>query len=310
MTADDKRERFVQMMKEAQAELKPKHPEVDEVPSNQPPKEAVEEFKERTGLNDEDFTFVSFDTSDPEQLSALKTFLKDYYVQYAGTVDPGDNPLDDPEYESAVADMFASMSGTSDAVPVDAGFPLPGEAFLDFVVRLGFGDFFKEELEAQEVTLPGGTYSDIDDDISISRDEVQEIIDWFEAIGVTLTPEDVEDMMGEEPFPAVDDGEVNVRSDVLRTAESLVNGARNREYGDPNSDFSRTASMWTTYLSGVADRNDGEVYLLPHDVAAMMILLKISRISWSPNKKDHWVDAAGYSAAGADCAYNTFGGLV
>jgi hypothetical protein len=37
------------------------------------------------------------------------------------------------------------------------------------------------------------------------------------------------------------------------------------------------------------------------DVAIMMNLLKISRLSWSPTKEDHWVDAAGYAACGAEC---------
>lgn len=91
------------------------------------------------------------------------------------------------------------------------------------------------------------------------------------------------------------DDELNARAEVLRTAESLVNGDRNAQYGDPRQDFQRTADLWTTYL-------DGKTEIEPHDVAIMMTLLKISRLRWSPEKLDSWVDGAGYLACGWDCA--------
>lgn len=87
----------------------------------------------------------------------------------------------------------------------------------------------------------------------------------------------------------------NARAECLTTAESLVNGDRNAQYGDPRQDFQRTANLWTTYL-------DGKSTVEPHDVAAMMSLLKLSRIRWSPEKFDSWVDLAGYAACGWDCA--------
>lgn len=88
-------------------------------------------------------------------------------------------------------------------------------------------------------------------------------------------------------------GRANARSDVLLTAESLVNGDRNVDYGDPKQDFRRTAAMWSAYLG----KN-----VAHYDVAAMMAMLKISRIRWSPGKRDSWVDLAGYAACGWDCA--------
>lgn len=100
------------------------------------------------------------------------------------------------------------------------------------------------------------------------------------------------------------------RSDILSSAEVLVNGDRNAQYGDPVQDFQRTADLWTTYLNGVVDRQGGYVNLEPHDVAVMQMLLKVSRLVWSPNKKDHWVDIAGYAACGADCTETEFGGWV
>lgn len=86
---------------------------------------------------------------------------------------------------------------------------------------------------------------------------------------------------------------MNVRSKVLREAEELVNGDRNNQYGPPDQDFQRTADLWTIYL-------DGRRIIDAHDVAVMMILLKVSRLSWSADKADNWIDIAGYSACGYD----------
>jgi hypothetical protein len=91
---------------------------------------------------------------------------------------------------------------------------------------------------------------------------------------------------------------MNARAEVLTMAESLVNGDRNAQYGDPRQDFRRTADMWSAYLG---------VPIAMHDVAAMMALLKVSRIRWSPGKLDSWVDLAGYAACGWDCSSPNLG---
>jgi hypothetical protein len=44
------------------------------------------------------------------------------------------------------------------------------------------------------------------------------------------------------------------------------------------------------------------VDVAPHDVAAMMALLKGSGVRWSAEREDSWVDLAGYAACGAHCA--------
>ena len=88
---------------------------------------------------------------------------------------------------------------------------------------------------------------------------------------------------------------VSPRRVMLDEAADLVDGDRNNQYGDPRQDFRRTAELWTTYL-------DGKTTLDLHDVAALMALLKISRLRWSPEKRDSWVDLAGYAACGWDCA--------
>ena len=93
------------------------------------------------------------------------------------------------------------------------------------------------------------------------------------------------------------------RAKLLTEAADIINGDRNIQYGDPIDDFSLTASMWEDYLRRiVVTRNtDGEVFLDPHDVAIMMMLVKVSRLAQSPEKKDHWLDIAGYAGCGWEC---------
>lgn len=91
--------------------------------------------------------------------------------------------------------------------------------------------------------------------------------------------------------------ELNGREDVLLTANELVNGGdRNRDYDDPIDNFTRTASLWNAYLDGIDGRP-----LEPHDIAALNILQKLSRLQHTPNHRDSWVDIAGYAGCGWDC---------
>lgn len=92
----------------------------------------------------------------------------------------------------------------------------------------------------------------------------------------------------------------NFRTDVLREAIALINGDRNNDYGDPIDNFRTIAEFWQSYLTGTIESR-GELLIRPHDVAVLMDLVKTSRLIWSPDKKDHWADKAGYSACGWDC---------
>jgi hypothetical protein len=84
---------------------------------------------------------------------------------------------------------------------------------------------------------------------------------------------------------------------VLDTAKELTRGDRNAAYGPPNQDFEKTAAMWSGYLR--FKLKDG-IVLQPKDVAALMIMLKLSRAEHA-TKLDNWVDAAGYAACGWRC---------
>ena len=103
--------------------------------------------------------------------------------------------------------------------------------------------------------------------------------------------------------------EVNIRGQVLETTNNLVNGDRNNQYGDPRQDFQRTADYFTTYLNSVIEREHGELLVRPHDIGILQILLKVSRLSWTPAKADHYYDIAGYAACAADCADAEYEGL-
>ena len=96
--------------------------------------------------------------------------------------------------------------------------------------------------------------------------------------------------------PAVDarqESEPWTRKRVLREAERCVCGQREQDYGTPEDNFGRIAEFWTTYM-GV---EFGTV-----DVAIMMALLKIARISENLQHMDSWVDLAGYAACGGEIA--------
>jgi len=92
----------------------------------------------------------------------------------------------------------------------------------------------------------------------------------------------------------------NIRGEILAETEAIINGKRNLDYGDPLEDFTTTAAFWQTYLLRILARR-GSLKIFPHDVAAMMMLLKTARLTWTSNEKDHWKDAVGYAALGWEC---------
>ena len=83
------------------------------------------------------------------------------------------------------------------------------------------------------------------------------------------------------------------RQRVLREAERCVCGQREQDYGTPEDSFRKIGNLWTVYLN-YATKIDAE------DVAAMMALLKIARISENPQHMDSWVDGCGYFACGGE----------
>lgn len=115
----------------------------------------------------------------------------------------------------------------------------------------------------------------------------QEAQDYW--MGVDLTSEEP------EGWAEVDLEEVtNLRTELLREAETIINGDRNNHYGPPDQDFTRTAGV----LNALGYRAPDGGPLEAHDVAILQMAVKLSRLMWSPGQRDHWVDLAGYSACG------------
>lgn len=81
------------------------------------------------------------------------------------------------------------------------------------------------------------------------------------------------------------------RMELLETAAKIVTGHREEEYGSPEDNFRAIADLWSVYL----DRQ-----ITPSDVAAMMILFKIGRLSTGAGSADTWIDIAGYAACGGE----------
>lgn len=83
------------------------------------------------------------------------------------------------------------------------------------------------------------------------------------------------------------------RAEILQTAEKMVCGHREQDYGSPENSFQAIADLWSAYL-------EEEVTAL--DVAMMMALLKIARIKTGTATNDSFVDLAGYAACGGEIA--------
>lgn len=87
------------------------------------------------------------------------------------------------------------------------------------------------------------------------------------------------------------------REQILEAARKCVCGDREQDYGSPEKNFEVIAKMWVAYLRGCGVNID---FLEGYDVAAMLALLKIARISLGHAKEDNWIDLAGYAACGGE----------
>lgn len=81
------------------------------------------------------------------------------------------------------------------------------------------------------------------------------------------------------------------RTRILDTANQIVNGVRNDEYGSPEDNFTLISELWGSYL---------DEFISPIDVSNMMILLKVARIRSGRSTRDSFVDIAGYAACGGE----------
>lgn len=88
-----------------------------------------------------------------------------------------------------------------------------------------------------------------------------------------------------------------IRERALLEGISLTMGDRNAAYGAPNINLTKMAMMLRGYLNGRTTDS-----LTSADMAAIMILAKLSRLAGNLTHHDSWVDAAVYAAIGLECA--------
>ena len=75
-----------------------------------------------------------------------------------------------------------------------------------------------------------------------------------------------------------------------------MSGKRHHEYGDKKTNHNNIAKLWSAYLG---------IDLNAHDVAILMLLLKIARTKSGNPTEDTYIDMVGYSAiAGEVCENN------
>ena len=85
---------------------------------------------------------------------------------------------------------------------------------------------------------------------------------------------------------------------ILDIAKKLTRGDRNASYGHPSQDFIRTAGMMNALFGDMLKEG---CKFEPQHIAMMMILVKLSR-QRHQNKRDNWIDIAGYSDCGDRCS--------
>jgi len=101
-----------------------------------------------------------------------------------------------------------------------------------------------------------------------------------------------------------------MQNDILAEADKIINGERQEQYGKPEDAFESIASLWNAYFISIlkdlqsanncfhAESWEGEFIIKAHDVAMMMVLLKVARTN-GQKKIDNYIDIAGYAALAA-----------
>lgn len=87
------------------------------------------------------------------------------------------------------------------------------------------------------------------------------------------------------------------REETLRRAIECVTGKREQDYGKVENNFSTIAKFWTIFLRPVLKPHES---ISPVQVALMMGLLKIGRLSSGTATEDSFIDLAGYAACAAE----------
>jgi len=80
----------------------------------------------------------------------------------------------------------------------------------------------------------------------------------------------------------------------LSKANVLVEGDRQKDYGDKLHNHTNIAKLWSAYL---------DIKVSAHDVAILMALLKVARTKLGKVSSDTYVDMASYSAIAGEIKF-------
>ena len=80
----------------------------------------------------------------------------------------------------------------------------------------------------------------------------------------------------------------------LQEATKLSSEQRQKDYGDKVNNHKNIARLWSAYL---------DTKIEAHDVAVMMVLLKIARTKLGAISKDTYIDMAAYSAIAGEIKF-------
>jgi len=86
---------------------------------------------------------------------------------------------------------------------------------------------------------------------------------------------------------------MTTRGDVPLEAADLIDGDRNQEYGDPREMHQRAADIFNAYRGAM---------LTAHDVAMLLLSVKLARLSHTPDHRDSYVDICGYAGIAYEIA--------
>jgi len=91
--------------------------------------------------------------------------------------------------------------------------------------------------------------------------------------------------------PNLTDQSYKQKAPLLHRAEELINGDRQKDYGDKLQNFAQISMLWQGTLAHKL--MPGEM-ITAEDVALCMIQVKIARLAKSPDHEDSVLDIAGY----------------
>lgn len=86
---------------------------------------------------------------------------------------------------------------------------------------------------------------------------------------------------------------------ILKEANAIIYGDREKTYGHPSKNLNTIATMWSAYM--LAKQAERGSLFTAKDVATMMILLKAARLANNPDHRDSLVDICGYAALVERC---------